>query len=182
MRRFTNQINDLRDAVLPLLGAGRDRPRPTGRSFPPPRVSVSMCCEISHFPAKRPLRSRQSADRASAVDVVDAVEKAQKASPPRHSHRESSASLQLKLGLPPKNWFVARDSPVTLEILYSARPYTGSNRSAENTMGAFAITQIVGKSGENLRLRITWFVDDLPSIRSRTPRCNSEFLAKIQRL
>jgi hypothetical protein len=111
-----------------------------------------------------------------------AVEKAQKASPPLHIHRESSALLQLKLGLPPKNWFVARDNLVTLRILYSARPYKRSNRSAENTMGAFAITQIVGKSGENLRLRIIRFVDDLLSIRSRTPYGNSEFLAKMQRL
>jgi hypothetical protein len=56
------------------------------------------------------------------------------------------------------------------------------HRSAENAVGAFAITQIVGKSGEKLRLRINWFVDDLLSIRSRTPHGNSEFLAKMQRL
>jgi len=31
-----------------------------------------------------------------------AVEKAQKASPPLHKPRESSASLQLKLGFPPR--------------------------------------------------------------------------------
>jgi hypothetical protein len=54
-----------------------------------------------------------------------AVEKAQKSLPTAPQDLESSASLQLKLGLPPKNWFVARDNSGTLRTLYSARPYKG---------------------------------------------------------
>jgi hypothetical protein len=93
------------------------------RIHPPLGVSVK-------FAAKQPFSPQKGRiDRAKALTmcllwtVVDCRGKGAKASPPLHNHRESSASLQLKLGLPPKNWFVARNSPVTLKILYSARPY-----------------------------------------------------------
>jgi hypothetical protein len=63
-------------------------------------LSVSICRDTAFSPQKGHF------DRAKALTVRllwivwIAVEKAQKASPPLHNHRESSASLQLKLGFP----------------------------------------------------------------------------------
>jgi hypothetical protein len=48
------------------------------------------------------------------------------------------------------NWFVARDSPGNHRDSLKRAALLGFHRSAENTVGAFAITQIVGKSGEKL--------------------------------
>jgi len=48
------------------------------------------------------------------------------------------------------NWFVARYSPGTSGFLYSARSYSGFIAAQRTPVGAFAITQIVGKSGEKL--------------------------------
>jgi hypothetical protein len=63
-------------------------------------LSVSVCRDTAFSPQKGHI------DRAQALTVRllwmlwIAVEKAQKASPPHHNRRESSASLQLKLGFP----------------------------------------------------------------------------------
>jgi len=76
--------------------------RKKGASHPSLRVSVSVCCDTAIIHCKR-----VHLDRAKALTVCllwmvwIAVEKAQKASPPLHYHRESSAPLQLKLGFPP---------------------------------------------------------------------------------
>jgi hypothetical protein len=96
----------------------------TGASHPSLRV------ERFSLPRNQPLFPQKGHfDRANALTVRllwmlwIAVEKAQNAPPPLHNHHESSASLQLKLGFPPRNWFVARNSTLCLRILYSARPY-----------------------------------------------------------
>jgi hypothetical protein len=78
------------------------------------------------------------------------VEKTQKVPPPLHDHRESSAVLQLNVRVPPNELVRARNSPGTLGFLYSARSYSGFIAAQRTPVGAFAITQIVGKSGEKL--------------------------------
>jgi hypothetical protein len=76
------------------------------------------------------------------------VEKAEKPLPTLHMHRKSSAPLQLNAGSPPLNWIVARNSPCDLRNSLQRAALLRFHRSAESTVGAFAITQIVGKSGE----------------------------------
>jgi len=81
MRRSPNQINDLRDAVLPLLGAGRGRLRPRAQLSSAQVERFNKLRNQSFSPQKGHY------DRAKALTVRllwmlwIAVEKAQKSLP-----------------------------------------------------------------------------------------------------
>ena len=133
-------------------------------------------------PQKSPRSRAEGANCVSAVDVVDYRGKGGKTLPLLHIPSSKQGPSQLIQESPPSELIVARDSPDVPRNSLQRAALLRFHRSAESTVGAFAITQIVGKSGEKLASAKLLFVDDLLSIRSRTPRGNGEFLAKMQRL
>jgi hypothetical protein len=112
-------------------------------------LSVPVDCDSAHVAAQGPT---SAAPHALTVRLLwtlwIAVEKAYKA-PPRFTYIFKAVPRRSSSGrLPRRNWIVARNSPCSPRNSLQRAALLGFHRSAESTLGAFAITQIVVKSGE----------------------------------
>jgi hypothetical protein len=96
-----------------------------------------------------------------------------------HAHRESSAVLQLNVRITPMNWFVLVITPEPSGFSTARGLTQVSSQRRERPLAPLLSHRLSVNQAKNLRQRHKRFIDDLLSIRSRTPRGNSEFLTKF---